>query len=463
MNSRKMERAAAENSGRTVPVRDLLPRRPAVRRLVVQGWPELGDLGDTVEMAPGTDGAEGVDAVLWKSPAALVDNETVSRARDFLADGGRLVLALAEAVEKPAERAVIRALSENGFVVVREQAAASVEGVSGPVFVARRDPFRMRSFAGGDLEAIGALFTRSFHVQRQPEHWLWKYHQSPWGNRLISLAFDAKDELACHYAGYPMPMWRRGREILALQMGDTMTDPRYRNVGRGTTTLLARTVRHFFSIHRGQKLGFYYGFNTGPIQRFCLWFIGGSRAEPVAYRSRNLAPELAFKNRGDYRIERIIDLGRGIGPAFDRLFQRVAPSYGFLVRRDAAYVDWRYLRCPDPGYVLLAAWHFGDLVGWSVFRRHEDSLVWGDALFLPRHARAAEAILGVASQDASANGAARIDGWFPDRPTFWDAELERLDFEILPEPQELGMVFLPDTIQPPLEELYYTKGDGDLF
>ncbi len=457
-----MERGAGAGAGGGDPasaLRSLVKGRPS--RLLAIGWDEAPDLtpfADQVVSCPdSTTAADGqFDAVLWATDAAALDAAALSRVRRLLGTRARLTLWSAAGGDTTV-RGLVRALSENGFVILKELDA---EALGGAALVARRDDFVIRPYQDGDGAAVRRLFQDSFHVERGEDHWRWKYHENPYGNRYVSLALAPEGELAAHYGGYPMPFWCDGRTFNALQMSDTMTGPAFRHVGRGTSSLLARTVRHFFAVHRWGPFGFFYGFNTGGIQRFCRWFIGGSRVEPVRYRVRELRGGRPAPGSG-YRVERVWRAGA----AWNRFFRRVAASYGFLARRDAAYVDWRYLRCPDDApYVVLAAYRWRRLVGWSVFRRREGRLVWGDALFDPRHAGAAEAVLATALDQGELAGASAVEGWFPDRPSWWDAELTRLGFESRPQPDDLGFMILPDTEQdPPLERLYYTMGDGDLF
>lgn len=466
MNSRKMERAVATST------RDLAqnlrsalrqPGAGAPARLLVLGWdaaPDPAPLAASVvrRSDPKEEDDGTFDAVLWTTDGARVDVAACRRVHDLLQAGGRLVVR-GEAEALPADGAVtrrlVRALSEAGFVIVKELAP---ETLGAAALVARRDDFVVRPFEAGDEDAIARLFTDSFHVERSAGHWRWKYHESPYGNRYVSLALAPGGELATHYGGYPMPFWCDGRSFLALQMADTMTAPRFRGVGRGTSSLLARTVRHFFAVHRRGPFGFFYGFNTGGIQRFCSWFIGGSQVEPVHYRVRDAAPVAAA---GGYRVVRVTRADR----RWDRFFGRVAGRYGFLVRRDATYADWRYLRCPDPlPYVVLAAFRWGRLAGWGVFRRRGDQLLWGDALLDPRHARAGGALLARALETPELAGARVVEAWFPDRPAWWDAELRRLGFASQPQPEGLGFMIFPDGEESaPLARLYYTMGDGDLF
>ncbi|MCB1035765.1 MAG: hypothetical protein KDD47_18230, partial [Acidobacteria bacterium] len=145
----------------------------------------------------------------------------------------------------------------------------------------------------------------------------------------------------------------------------------------------------------------------------------------------------------------------------------VAPSYRFLVCRDQAYLKWRYFRRPGFEYHLLAAFERRRLVGWSVFRREGERLIWGDALFSRKSLEAVEHVLAQALASPFAAGATRIVGWFAPQPEWFRKELVRLGFETVPEPQDLSLMMSPFSAQPaPADlrsELYYTLGDSDLF
>jgi hypothetical protein len=462
MAERGMERAtgAAAGSG-GVPLETLLGDPGTAGALLVLGaaavpgsWPAAGTVR-AADPEPVRGGP--FSAALWQAPPGAVSGAALERLRTLLVEEGRLVLTggPAPAGDGAELRERVRRLSEAGFVVLREVESGGRGEL--PAIAARRDPFRVRPWQESDRDAVARLFEESFHAERSAAHWRWKYDQNPWGGRRASVAVAPDGSLAAYYTGYPVPLWRDGAERLALQMGDTMTAPRWRRVGRGTSSLLARTVRHFFACHRAGPFDFYFGFNTGGIQRFCRWFIGGSLVEPVAYRARAGAPWAPVSG---YRIERITSVDAG----FDRLFLRAAPDYGFLVRRDARWIDWRYRRSPDgEPYVVLAARRFGRLVGWSVLRRRGDRVRWGDALFERRHARAAGALLARAAAEPELQGAAAWEAWFPDRPAWWSEELVRLGFARAPEPDGLGFMMLPEGEPPPLDRLYYTMGDGDLF
>jgi hypothetical protein len=335
-------------------------------------------------------------------------------------------------------------------------------------------PVEVRAYRDGDETAILDLFARSFpHAPRSLEHFGWKYRHSPFGNRRISLTYEehagpeasgpaCSSRLVGHYAGYPVPFRAYGRDVLAHQIGDTMTDPAVRHIGRGPTSILGRTALHFYEHFCEGQVAFNFGFNVANIQKFSLRFLRSDRVEPVAYRTAAPLPRITRTERWlrGYSLELVRDTDR----EWDQLFERVASAYDFCVRRNAAWVRWRYLQCPDVPYVVVAVRKWRHLVGWIVFRIREDCFLWGDALFDPDFPDAPEVVL---RHVVPQHPVTRIEGWFPARPRWFDAILQSLGFESRPEPQDLSFMCVPftspDVVARMRQDLYYTWGDGDLF
>ena len=339
----------------------------------------------------------------------------------------------------------------------------------------RPDDYRVRAYRPGDETAILDLFRRAFHVERSAERWRWAYADNPYGHHRISLAVDGDGRIVAHYAGYPVRVWcgtgdgAGGESWECQHVGDTMTDPEVRGVGRGTRLLLTRTVRHFYDTWCTGKVAFNFGVNTGKIQRFSRRTAGALRLEDVVHRVRPLTGGAAWPAPGrlarrlvGWRVERVGDFD----DRFDAFFARVRGAYRFLVERDRRYLAWRYGAFPEEGVSAWAVSRRGRLVGWSVLRRQEERLVWGDALFDPSEPEAPGLLLAEATAAAEHQGAQAIEGWFPERPAWWDERLRALGFEQRPEPQDLGVVYVPFEVEPGermRESLYYTKGDFDLF
>lgn len=323
-------------------------------------------------------------------------------------------------------------------------------------------PVETREYRAGDEAQILDLFARSFpHAPRPLAHFEWKYRRNPFGNERISLTFS-DGKLAGHYSGYVVPFHAYGKNVLAHQIGDTMTDVSVRHIGRGPTSILGRTALDFYARFCENRIAFNYGFNVGNIQKISLRFLRSDRVESVTYRVAPCPAPIARYARWlrGYQLE----LVRETTSEWDDLFARAADAYRFLVRRDARYVRWRYLQCPDVDYVVVAIRKWRRLVGWIVFRIRENRFIWGDALFDPQHLGAVEVVLRHVVPSYPVD---TIEAWFPPRPAFFDRTLNDLGFEIRPEPQDLSVMCVPftwpDVAGRMREDLYYAWGDSDLF
>lgn len=323
--------------------------------------------------------------------------------------------------------------------------------------------FLTRAYRDGDEAAILDLFNRSFpHSPRSVEHFDWKYRLDPYGSRRISLTFDADNRVVGHYSGYSVPFRYDQKDVLAHQIGDTMTEPSIRHIGRGPTSILGRTALHFYANFCEGQAGFNYGFNVANIQKFSLRFLRSDRVEPVTYRVRAPLPPIARSERWlrGYQLEEV----RETTPEWDDLFARCAGAYRFLIRRDAQYVRWRYLQCPDIRYFVVAIRKWRRLVGWIVFRIRENRFAWGDMLVHPEFTDAIEVAL---RHLVPSHPVELIEAWFPPRPAWLDAALLSLGFETRPEPQDLSVMCVPftwpDAVSRMRESLFYAWGDSDLF
>ncbi len=407
-------------------------------------------------------GDDPFDLVIWRLEGPCRESE-LARIPALMAERSRLILAL----DAGHRRESILNLSRRGFAVHDER---RLDDSAWHLIVARPTDFEVRAFQEGDEQDILRMFKPSFHVERSLDHWRWKFEGNPFGSRLITIARHHDGTLAAHYAGYPVLFSRFGKkrfgrapseqQYLALQIGDTMTLPQFRSVGRGPTSLLGRCVRHFFATYCEDRIDFNFGFNTGNIQKFSRRFVNASQVENVGYWIRPVG--IPAGDTHSYRIS----TPRAFDRSWDRFFQRVGPHYGLMVRRDSAWLNWRYAQHPDePPFLVFAAHKWGRLVAWTVFRRHENRLKWCDALFDPRHLEAAWPMLQTAMEHPAMDGVESIEAWFPSRPEWWRRQLIALGFEPAQEPNDLALMTVPfqqAEAEELLKGLYYTMGDGDL-
>lgn len=350
----------------------------------------------------------------------------------------------------------------------------NLQGKTGyEIFVARKDSFTVVPYSAGDEEKILPTFNEVFGVNRTPAHWLWKFLDNPYGSHKISEVFSGEGNLVAHYAGYPVPFYcdvdGAPERFLALQIGDTMTRPEVRRIGRGKTSLLARTAQHFYAKYCEGVVPFTYGFNTGTIKKLGERFLGYQYIDPVPYRIKNvktssLRPESLFERIFSGYSVKFVD---SFGEAFDSLFEESAPTYNFLIKRESRYLVWRYRDCPDRAYMIVTVRMRGKLVGWSVFLRKDSRLIWGDALFDRKHPMAVECLLRRVLNNRLCEGIETVEGWFSSNPFWWNQILDRLGFELATEPSNLFPCFFLLTDAGWIEKLqnsfYYTMGDSDLF
>ena len=388
-----------------------------------------------------------------------------------------------EASSDPEEARELRlALAEAGWLLRRKDAQG--------LWQARRDRFRIRPYRPGDERAIPGLFETAFRQRRGIDHWSWLYQEHPWGRHRLTVAEDqegvdpatGRGALVAHYTGYPVRFYRAGGTLEAHHIGDTMTLPAVRHLGRGPTSLLARTGSHFYDHYCRGRVAFNYGFNAGNIQRFSVRFLEAVRVADVAFWRRpwGSAAEVLeaspATSMGDLRTvnldaDALGEGGRGpLGRALDALFDRVAPAYGFLTHRSAEYLRWRYLERPGAPPYLVGVLDGSRLLAWGAFRRDATRLVWGDALVDPERPEALTLVLAdtlaALEADPSATGVKEVSGWFGGAPPGLVQSLEKLGFQRTREPDDLALMCVPfEEPEAPeaLKDLFYTLGDSDLF
>ncbi len=359
-------------------------------------------------------------------------------------------------------------LLEAGFRPLRERATGDAAGEETRPFRvvrARQDGYRIRGYRPGDEVAILDLFRDCFGEDLSLQRWRWRYLDNPRGGPRISLAFAADGELVCQYCAYPV-RWSglpAAVPVVGHQVGDTMTRRGARGVGRGPTSILARTSRHFYLTQCNGRVAFNYGFNTGNITKFSVRYVGAHVVEDAPCRELPEEAPLGGRRRFGrrYELRRIAERSE-IDADFDALLERVGERYGLLVERSAEYLRWRYMDCPDEGLELVAAYRRGRLAGWVAAKRLPDRVEWGDALIDPAERSALrDLVAGIRMPGLP------VTGWFTERPAWWSRELDRLGFVRRPDSQGLVAIMVPfvcgDAVERVRAAAYYTKGDGDLF
>jgi len=338
------------------------------------------------------------------------------------------------------------------------------------IIVARKDDFFVKPYLLGDEHEILPMFNEIFNVNRTMDHWYWKFRDNPYGSHKITEVFSKQGDLVAHYAGYPVPFYssiNKPETFISCQIGDTMTKPSGRNIGLGKTSLLARSS-HYFYAKFCEEVPFIYGFNTGTIKKLGMRYLGYTYIDPVTYWVRDILKNsfnplnLFARLLSGFVVEEV----QSVNDEWDDLFNRVCFSYKLLVKRDATYVSWRYVECPDKIHRIFSVRRKGRLIGCSVFTRKDDRLIWGDALFDNGYPESVSYLLQNLLKHYFL-GVKTIEGWYSRHPEWWSRQLKELGFKIVSEPNNLTPGFFifddPSLLEKLQHYFYYTMGDSDLF
>jgi GNAT superfamily N-acetyltransferase len=215
--------------------------------------------------------------------------------------------------------------------------------------------------------------------------WAWQYRENPHAGGAPEIWVARQDgRILGQYASMPVGLWWGGREVRASWGMDVFLREEAR--GQGVGALLFDTWSGSVDVALGmglttssyglfQKLHYR---DVGPVPFYRkvldpvavlgrrVGRVAAALAGPVLGAAlRSLNPEAPGGTAGVQ-----VRPATGFGPEYDRLWERARDSYAMCVRRDAAYLEWKYERCPR-GYARWEARRGEELVGFAV-SRHED-------------------------------------------------------------------------------------------
>ncbi len=243
-------------------------------------------------------------------------------------------------------------------------------------------------FQAGDRRQVEALYRRVFgndSADANRLRWEWQYRRnpnSPPEGPLIWVAREGHTVIG-QYAAMPVRAVVRGREIDAAWGMDVMVAPERQRQGLGE--ILFRTWDRSVGASLGlglsaasarlfEKLRWP---NVGPVP--CLvkplsrralrrptWPVGLNRFVSALTLPWVRLIARARPLQGEVRTIRQFD------ERFTRLWERLSGSFDFAVRRDAAYLNWKYGQPPHVRYSIAALWREGEPAGYAVYRHTQE-------------------------------------------------------------------------------------------
>ncbi len=239
-----------------------------------------------------------------------------------------------------------------------------------------------------DRRAVEALYRRVFGndaADASRLRWDWQYRRNPnnpGGEPEIWIAREGRAIIG-QYATMPVRLDIKGREVLGSWGMDVMVAPERQR--RGLGEVLFRTWDRHVGASLGlglsdasyrlfQKLGWP---DVGPVPCFVKPLTRRAFRHPrwpmpinrlisavtwplvaIVARARPLRAEVRMVQRFD--------------DSFTRLWEKLAGRFDLAVRRDAAYLNWKFVGAPHVRYCIAALLREGQTAGYAVYRHlHE--------------------------------------------------------------------------------------------
>jgi GNAT superfamily N-acetyltransferase/N-acetylglutamate synthase-like GNAT family acetyltransferase len=229
-----------------------------------------------------------------------------------------------------------------------------------------------------DLESIMSLVSTQYsHPYNSDSFWRWRYFENPVADVDIYVTRQSNGSIVAMQVVTAFQTIQNGKGNQAYLFTAAITHPNYRRLG-----LFRNLVNHIVSklSNLAQTVPLIYTFpnelSVKGFQKFSDWQqreLLRLYVRPIP-TLRNTGPqqilqtlftEQSFRPQqiGSFlvsRVSRITDSGS--------LFNRSLTSQGVAIRRDAAYLEWRYCTNPISKYLIFEAHHGGEVCGYIVMK-----------------------------------------------------------------------------------------------
>jgi GNAT superfamily N-acetyltransferase len=239
-----------------------------------------------------------------------------------------------------------------------------------------------------DRRQVEALYRRIFGsdvAEASRLRWEWQYRRNPQAPPDAPLIWVAREgnTVVGHCAAMPVRLSVAGREIDATWGMDAMVAPERQRQGLGEVLLRTWDRNVGASLGLGlsdasfrllQKLRWP---DVGPVPclvkplsrralRIPTWPVGINR-----FISAITLPWIRLVSRAR-PLEGEVQPIRHFDESFTRLWDRVSGKFALAVRRDARYLNWKYVQAPHVRYVIAALRHEGEAAGYVVYRHVQE-------------------------------------------------------------------------------------------
>jgi len=241
-----------------------------------------------------------------------------------------------------------------------------------------------------DRRAVESLYRRVFGhdaANASQLRWQWQYHQNPNNppdGPLIWLAREGPTVVG-HYAAMPVRVHAAGGERRGAWGMDVMVAPERQRQGIGEA--LFRTWEH----HVDAALGLGLSAASRRLLAKLRWpqpHLVPCLVKPLTRRALRQPtwpmPVNRFVSALTLPVVRLVSRARPLAAQveplrhfdarFDELWSRIAPAFTLAVRRDAAYLNWKFIEPPHVRYSVVALKRDETVGGYAVYRHVQEPM-----------------------------------------------------------------------------------------
>ena len=355
----------------------------------------------------------------------------------------------------------------------------------------------VRPYRPGDETQVATLYAEVFGRERPLEVWRWKLMEREISPASVWVAVTQDGEQVIgHYGGIPLHVRLRGEELPAVHAVEAMSSRKYRR--QGILTALGSTAHEAWRQAgyavvlglpneqwgtRNYALGYRRLFPLSwlryplHVQRMAARFdrLPAPLRKPVA--ALGGAGSAIWRKAHQVKMQRNIDrsgisVRETASPGdLDRLWSSLSGEYENIVRRDGAWVGWRFNRAAVYDYTVLLAYRGDEPSGYIAYRlastEQRTNGYIADIFLRQDDVATASALVKAALDDLSARGAAMVMSTAAPGSSLY-ALLRRLGF--LPTPRHTAFNFEIVPLQPSIEltaladprTWHLTAGDFDV-
>ncbi|WP_106496122.1 GNAT family N-acetyltransferase [Lentibacillus sp. Marseille-P4043] len=257
----------------------------------------------------------------------------------------------------------------------------------------------IRYYKTGDEGQIQELFKKVFNKERTLEHWEWKYIKNPQSLNPFILVYEEDQKIIGHIALWVANAYMEGKATKVALRVDTMVDPEAR--GKGIYRKLNEAM---LAEAKESGISLLYGFPAPKAKELLLNTTNANYVEDISRYMLILDPGAIAANMYSF-LSPIKSVGRvfkrlkqrklkktslPVGwkveavehcdQRFDQLAEKVKTIKPIMLKRDADYLNWRYLNHPENNYTILALTNNDELQGYVTVNKRKRDFKNGQAM-----------------------------------------------------------------------------------